>query len=86
MEKKGIELYLEKNGFYAGRKLKSGKMAAGSHKITEDEITTMFVTLLRAFAAKTGQDTMMIGAAEGQAVIAKLVAVKAGGDASEGKE
>ena len=74
---KEIELYLEKDGFYAGTKTKNGKMAAGSHKITEDEILTMSGTLIRAFHAKTGKDTMMVMGDDGKAFVAKLVTVRA---------
>lgn len=73
---KELELFLENDGFYAGRKLKSGKLAAGSHKITEDEIFIMFTTLARAFQAKTGKDTMVIPCEDNQAVIAKIVPLK----------
>ena len=72
-----IELFLMNDGFYAGRKLKNGKMAAaGSHKITEDEIITMFATILRVFAGKTNGDTMVVQGNDGQAMIAKLVPLK----------
>lgn len=71
-----IELFLEKDGFYAGRKMKNGKMAAGSHKITEDEIIIMFASLLRVFAKKTDGDTMVVQGDDGMAMIAKLVPLK----------
>jgi len=74
---KEIELYLEKDGFYAATKTKSGKIGEGAHKLTEDEIFTMATTLVRAFAAKTGQDTLVIQGNDGKAVIAKLVEMKA---------
>ena len=69
---KNTELFLQPDGFYAGRRLNGGKMAAGSHKISEEEIITMFTTLVRAFNAKTGQDTMMIQGDDGKAVAVKL--------------
>ena len=71
-----IELFLEPDGFYAGRKNKDGKLAKGAHKLTEDEIFTMATTLIRTFAAKTGQDTLVIQGNDGKAVIAKLVEIK----------
>ena len=83
---KELELYLEKDGFYAGLKTKSGKLSVGAHKVTEDEIFTMFTTLVRTFAAKTGQDTLVIQGNDNKAVMAKLVEVKTGNDASEEKE
>ena len=71
-----IELFLEPDGFYAGKKNKDGKLAKGAHKLTEDEIFTMATTLIRTFAAKTGQDTLVIQGNDGKAVIAKLVEIK----------
>lgn len=73
---KEIELFLEPDGFYAGKKNKSGKLGADAHKLTEDEIFTMATTLVRAFAAKTGKDTLVIQGNDGKAVIAKLVEIK----------
>ena len=68
---------MEPDGFYAGKKNKSGKLGADAHKLTEDEIFKMATTLVRAFAAKTGQDTLVIQGNDGKAVIAKLVEMKA---------
>ena len=73
---KEIELYLQNDGFYAGKKLKNGEMSKDSHKITEDEITIMFTTLLRTFVAKTGKDTIFLQDDDGHAVVAKLIEVK----------
>ena len=78
--KQELELFLEPDGFYAGRKLKNGKLGAGAHKITEEEITIMFTTLARAFMAKTGKDTMVMAGEDGKAVIAKVVPLKTDGD------
>ena len=72
----GIELYLQPDGFYAGRLLKNGRMAKGSHLITEDEIITMFTTLMRAYTEKTGNDSMILKGDDGNAVISKLVKLK----------
>ena len=71
---------MEPDGFYAGRKLKNGKLGAGAHKITEDEIFIMFGTLARAFQAKTGKDTMVMTGEDGKAVIAKVVPLKTDGE------
>ena len=71
--KQELELFLEPDGFYAGRKLKNGKLGAGAHKITEEEIFIMFGTLVRSFYAKTGNNTMLIGGDDGNAVVARLI-------------
>ena len=78
---KELELYLEKDGFYAGSKLKSGKLGAGAHKITEEEIITMFSVIMRTYVAKTGQATMLMKGDDGKAIIAKLVDYAEGGTA-----
>ena len=67
------ELFLEKDGFYAGRKLKSGKLAKDAHKITQEEIMIMFSAIMRTYVAKSGNDTMMIEGDDGKTVVAKLV-------------
>ena len=72
------ELYLEDDGFYAGRRLKDGSLGKGAHKITEDEIISMFAVLARTFSAKTGQDTMVMQGDDGRAIIARLVTLNAG--------
>jgi len=79
MTQNDIELYLEHDGFYAGRRLKSGKLGKGAHKLTEEEIFTMFTTLVRTFVAKTGQDTLVVQGEDGKAVVAKLVRLEADG-------
>ena len=76
---RNLELYLEKDGFYAGQKLKSGNLGAGAHKITEEEIITMFSVIMRTYVAKTGQDTMLVRGDDGKAIIAKLVDYAEGG-------
>lgn len=78
---KEMELYLERDGFYAGSKLKSGKLGAGAHKITEEGIITMFSVIMRTYVAKTGEDTMLVRGDDGKAIIAKLVDYAEGGTA-----
>lgn len=75
MEKQ-IGIYLKKDGFYAGRKLANGTLALGVHKITEDEIISMFSVILRTFQAKTGKDTLVVQGTDGKAMIAKLVKIE----------
>ena len=70
---KEIELFLEPDGFYAGQKLKNGRLGKGAHKITEEEILIMFGTLVRTYYAKTGNNTMLIGGDDGNAVVARLI-------------
>jgi len=69
-------IVLTQNGFFAGRMLQNGTLALGSHKITEEEIFTMFSALMRTFCKKTGQDTLALPAGDGRAIISKLVEVK----------
>lgn len=78
-----IGIYLKSDGFYAGRKLVNGTLQLGAHKITEDEIISMFSVILRTFQAKTGNDTLVIQGSDGKAMIAKLVKIEAQAPAEE---
>lgn len=81
-----VVIQLTQKGYMAGKRLKNGTMALGAHKITEDEIFTMASTLMRVYAAKTNNDTLVFRGDDGKALILKLVDVKAGGDAPEKEE
>ena len=70
--KQETELYLQQDGFYAGRMLKSGAMSKGSHRITEEEIMTMFAAIMRTYAAKKGDNTLIIEGDDGRTVVATI--------------
>ena len=79
-----VGIYLKKDGFYAGRKLANGTLQLGAHKITEDEIISMFSVILRTYQAKTGNDTLVVQGTDQKAMIAKLVKIEA--QASDGEQ
>ena len=75
---KDIELFLQPDGFWCGRQLKSGKMAKHSHRITEEEIATMFTAFMNSFCQETGQDRILLKDASGQSVLAVKLKTESG--------
>lgn len=64
--KKEIELYRRDDGFYAGRELKGGGLAADSHKVTAEEIMTMFTEFFGDYCKETGQSKLLMQDAQGR--------------------
>ena len=60
------------DGFYFGRILKSGMMAADNRKITDEEIIEMFLDVLRRNKAETGRSVMTIFSKRVPVLMAKL--------------
>lgn len=60
------------DGFYFGRILKSGMMAADSRRITDEEIIEMFLDVLKRNKAETGRDIMTIFSKRVPVLMAKL--------------
>ena len=73
-----IELYLQPDGFWCGRRLKNGKMSKHSHCISEEEIATMFSTFMNAYCAETGQDKLLLKDAIGQGFLAVKLKTESG--------
>ena len=73
-----IELYLQPDGFWCGRKLKNGKMSKHSHRISEEEIATMFSTFMNAFCADSGEDKLLLKDASGQSFLAVKLKTESG--------
>ena len=59
------DIYLTDEGFFVGRRLKNGKMAAGSRRITDEEIMTMFTHLYQNYVKQTGTDKMLMQTSDG---------------------
>ena len=72
-----IGIYLTQEGFFAGKKLKDGKLSADAHMISEDEVISMASILLRTYVAKTGKSTLVIQGSDGKAMMMKLVTIDA---------
>ncbi len=75
---KGIDIYMQDDGFYVGRQLKNGTMAKGSFHITNDDIATMFTHLMDAYCRKNGTDTMPMKDANGGIIVAKRLKTELG--------
>ena len=77
--KKNIELFRREDGFYAGRELKSGKLSADAHKVTAEEIMTMFTEFFQDCCTESGQDKLVMRNGDGQLFVTmKVPADKAG--------
>lgn len=64
--KKEIELYRRNDGFYAGRELKDGSMSADTHKVSADEIMTMFTEFFVDYCKESGDTKLLMQDAEGR--------------------
>lgn len=60
-----IDIYRQQDGFYVGKLLKSGKMAKGSLRLSEDDIVTMFTEVLKKHCEKIGQDKFLLQDSDG---------------------
>lgn len=66
MKQKEIELYRRDDGFYAARQLKDGTLSADAHKVTAEEIMTMFTEFFGDYCRETGQTKLLMQDAEGR--------------------
>jgi len=71
--KKEIELYRRDDGFYAGRQLKDGSLSADAHKVTGEEIMTMFTEFFGDYCRETGQTKLLMQDAEGRMFVTMRV-------------
>ena len=65
MKQKEIELYRRDDGFYAGRELKGGGLSADAHKVTAEEIMTMFTEFFVDYCRETGESKLLMQDASG---------------------
>lgn len=63
--KKEIEMFRRADGFYAGRELKDGGLSADAHKVTAEEIMTMFTEFFVDYCTETGQTKLLMQDASG---------------------
>ena len=73
MEKKMIEMYRRDDGFYAARELKNGELSADAHKVTAEEIMTMFTEFFGDYCRETGQSKLLMQDAKGQLFVTMRV-------------
>ena len=73
MEKKKIEMYRRDDGFYAARELKNGELSADAHKVTGEEIMTMFTESFGDYCRETGQTKLLMQDAQGRLFVTMRV-------------
>ena len=66
MKQKEIELYRRDDGFYAGRELKGGGLSADAHKVTAEEIMTMFTEFFQDYCKETGESKLIMQDVDGK--------------------
>ena len=79
MKQKEIELYRRDDGFYAARQLKDGSLIADAHKVTAEEIMTMFTEFFGDYCRESGQSKLLMQDAEGRLFVTMRVQPKANG-------
>ena len=79
--KKAIELFRRDDGFWAGRELKGGKLSADAHKVTAEEIMTMFTEFFQDYCEESGQDKLLMKDGDGQLFVTMKVPAKDAGEA-----
>jgi len=65
MKQKEIELYRRDDGFYAARQMKDGSLSADAHKVTAEEIMTMFTEFFGDYCRETGESKLLMQDASG---------------------
>ena len=71
---KELELFRMSDGFWAGHQTADGKrMKAGAHKITAEEIMTMFTEFFTDYCRETGQSKLLMQDASGGLFVAMRV-------------
>ena len=73
MKQKEIELYRRDDGFYAGRELKGGGLSADAHKVTAEEIMTMFTEFFGDYCRETGQTKLLMQDGDGRLFVTMRV-------------
>ena len=77
MKQKEIELYRRDDGFYAGREKKDGSLSADAHKVTAEEIMTMFTEFFVDYCRETGESKLLMQDAQGGLFVTMRVPEKA---------
>lgn len=68
---KELDIFLQEDGFYVGTQLKSGALSKTARRITEDEILTMFTTMMTAYCKANNVDNITMKDADGGIILAK---------------
>ena len=73
MKQKEIELYRRDDGFYAGRELKGGGLSADAHKVSGEEIMTMFTEFFQDYCKETGESKLLMQDGSGRLFVTMRV-------------
>jgi hypothetical protein len=76
MKQKEIELFRTEDGFYAARELKGGSLSADKHKISGEEIMTMFTEFFVDYCKESGQTKLLMQDGDGQLFVTMRVETK----------
>jgi len=76
MKQKKIELYRRDDGFYAARQLKDGSLSADAHKVSAEEIMTMFTEFFGDYCRETGGEKLLMQDAEGRLFVTMRIESK----------
>ena len=76
MKQKEIELYRRDDGFWAAREKKDGSLSADAHKVTAEEIMTMFTEFFGDYCRETGQTKLLMQDAEGRMFVTMRIEPK----------
>ncbi|MCR5578686.1 MAG: hypothetical protein K6F74_05675 [Prevotella sp.] len=76
MKQKEIELFRGEDGFYAARELKDGSLSADKHKISGEEIMTMFTEFFVDYCKESGQTKLLMQDGDGQLFVTMRVETK----------
>lgn len=76
MEKKKIEMYRRDDGFYAAREQPNGDLSADAHKVTAEEIMTMFTEFFGDYCRESGQTKLLMQDAKGRLFVTMRVEPK----------
>lgn len=60
-----LDIFQLEDGFYVGRKLKSGKMAKGAYKLTGNDIMTMFTKFFTDYCKETQHEKLLMRDGDG---------------------
>ncbi len=73
MKQKEIELYRRDDGFYAGRELKGGGLSADAHKVSGEEIMTMFTEFFTDYCKESEESKLIMMDGDGKLFVTMQV-------------
>ena len=83
MKQKEIELFRRNDGFYASRELKNGNLSADAHKVSAEEIMTMFTEFFQDYCNESGDDKLIMKTDDGRLFVTMKVPAKEAGEAMD---